>query len=527
MKFHQLNHAAIAVLTFALGGACLATAQENNGSSWTMFGQNPSNTASAGAGSGISVGNAARLTKKWVATTGGDVSARAAVAGGAVFFPDWGGNLWALKTSDGSKIWSHQFSDYVTGAAAGSIHSRSTPAVVDGVLYIGTQEGGWLMAIRAANGALLWKTQVEPSDPLAVLTASPVVVDGIIYGGVASLQEGAAANPAFPCCTARGSVYAVLASTGDIVWKTYTVPTGYSGGGVWGSNAVVDEDSNTLFVGTGNNYTRPASVRACISAGSPESACLSPDDHVDSILALDLRHGNIKWSKRLTGGDDWNVGCIVAVQTNCPSTPNPAGPDYDFSSAPNLFTVAGPHGPRKILGAGQKSGLYSAFDPATGAILWQTQVGPGSSLGGIEWGSATDGKRIYVNITNLYGIPYAAGNAGSVAALDAATGAILWQKADPNGAIDLGPVAVANGVVFTPSMAGGATTPNMFALDAATGKQLWSFASGGSVIAGASIAGGTVYWGSGYAHIAVPGFVGNNQFYAFAAPGGDNSGNDQ
>ena len=105
--------------------------------------------------------------------------------------------------------------------------------------------------------------------------------------------------------------------------------------------------------------------------------------------------------------------------------------------------------------------------------------GPRVLLGGIEWGSATDGSRIYVAIANLYGIPYAAGNAGSWAALDPATGKILWQKADPNGGIDIGPVTVANGVVYVGSMGSGAsstTEPTMFALDAATGKRcgaLW------------------------------------------------------
>jgi outer membrane protein assembly factor BamB len=49
------------------------------------------------------------------------------------------------------------------------------------------------------------------------------------------------------------------------------------------------------------------------------------------------------------------------------------------------------NGPKTIIGAGQKSGIYYALDPDTGALLWQTQVGPGSSLGGIEWGSASDG----------------------------------------------------------------------------------------------------------------------------------------
>src|SRR5215471_2798716 len=93
----------------------------------------------------------------------------------------------------------------------------------------------------------------------------------------------------------------------------------------------------------------------------------------------------------------------------------------------------------RLLGAGQKSGIYYALNPDTGAVLWQTQVGPGSSLGGMEWGSASDGNRIYVSIGNLYGIPYTAGSAGSWSALDPATGAILWQTPDPNMSVALGP----------------------------------------------------------------------------------------
>jgi polyvinyl alcohol dehydrogenase (cytochrome) len=249
---------------------------------------------------------------------------------------------------------------------------------------------------------------------------------------------------------------------------------------------------------------------------------------VDSIVALDMWDGHVRWATRLVtwgqygvtdGSDDWNVGCAFGG-SNCPT--NPTGPDYDFGSAPNEISFNGPHGWKTILGAGQKSGIYYALDPDTGALLWKTQVGPGSSLGGMEWGSATDGNRIYVAIANLYGIPYGPGNsysAGSWAALDPATGKILWQVPDPNGSIDLGALAVAKGVVYASSMAGAATAPTMLALDASSGNTLWSYAAGSSVNAGATISGGTVYWGSGYAHLPIPGFTGNNRFYAFTQNG--------
>jgi polyvinyl alcohol dehydrogenase (cytochrome) len=502
---------------------------------WPMFGQNLSNTANNPTEAQISVKNASSLKKKWTFTTGGDVSARAAVVNNKVYFPDWGGNLWAVNALNGKLIWGRKLSDYGLPA---NTRSRTSPAVVDGVIYIGTQEGAYLLAINAATGSLIWKTQLESpeNDPYAINTTSPAVINGTVYTGVASLAEGGTVYGIdISSTTPRGSIVAVNAATGAIQWRTYTVPVGYSGGGVWGSNPVIDVNRNTVFVGTGNNYAPPQdnaessnpslTYGNCIRAGGTAASCNSPNNFVDAILALDMTNGAVKWAKPLVtwnqsgvtdGSDDWNVDCFYGFP-QCPSNP---GPDYDFGSAPNLISYQTSNGPKTILGAGQKSGIYYALDPDTGNELWHTQVGPGSALGGMEWGSATDGKRIYVAIANFYGLPSPeGGNAGSWAALDPETGDILWQTADPNGDIDTGPVTVANGVVFAGSMAGSATAPNMFALDARNGNILWSYAAGSSVNAGATIVKGKVYWGSGFARLGIPGQTGNNQFYAFSING--------
>ncbi len=522
----------LGVSTLVLGVVLAILAAPMMAQDWPMFGQGFTNTANASQTS-ITTGNVGRLAPKWIFTTGGDVSARASVVDGVVYFPDWQGNLYALNADTGRVIWSHQLSDY--GVAAGTV-SRTTPTVVDGVLYIGTQyvasgPTGWLMAINTRTGHLIWKTQPDTSNGFPVITTSPVVAFGIVYVGMTSNEEFAAANPYYTCCSARGSVVAVSAYNGAKLWQTFTVPRGYSGGAVWGSNPVVDFLRGTVYVGTGDNYSHPTdpTYLACIGAGGVEANCLSANDHVDSILALDMWTGHVKWAQKMVtwnqpgvsnGSDDWNVACAFGGP-NCPANlaNQPTGPDYDFGSAPNEITYNGRHGWKTIIGAGQKSGVYYAFDPDTGALLWQTQVGPGSSLGGMEWGSASDGNRIYVAIANLYGIPYSAGSAGSFAALDPATGAILWQVADPNGSIDLGPLAVAKGVVYASSMASATTAPTMLALDASSGSTLWSYAAGSSVNAGATISGDTVYWGSGYAHLGIPGFTGNNKFFAFTKNG--------
>jgi polyvinyl alcohol dehydrogenase (cytochrome) len=278
-----------------------------------------------------------------------------------------------------------------------------------------------------------------------------------------------------------------------------------------------------VYVTTGNNYSVPTdpAYTACIANGGTSETCNSPADHFDSVLALNATTGAINWADRFASSDDWNVACIQAPGIDPDNCPKGAGPDYDFGSGVQLMTIQTSSGPKTVIGAGQKSGIYSELDPTTGQLLWATQVGPGSSLGGMEWGSAADGKRIYVQIANVGFQPYsnpALGNAGSYAALDEVSGKILWQVPDPGSWIDLGPMTVGNGVVYASSMSYFGT-PTMLALDAATGATLWGFNPGSSVNAGASLAQNMVFWGSGYSNLGTGLGTPNNKFFAFSLDG--------
>jgi len=529
----RASRATLALVAGAIMVPALALGASS--SSWPSGGHDPSNSHSNPAETMINANNAGKLAVKWTTQVHGDVSAIPAVVGGAIYVPDWGsgsgGYLNKLDAATGQVIWSRPISDYdgVTGSV-----SRAAPVVVANTVYLGDQNGGYLFAVNATTGAPIWTTRLdnEPighDHPLAILTSGPLVVNGVIYQGIASAEEGQAADPTYPCCKFRGAIAAVSAATGQILWKTYTIPEngdvpgGYSGGAIWGTTPAYDAASNTLFVTTGNNYTVPQSVKDCEAAGGTPGQCLDPNDHIDAILALDASTGAIKWATGVQGFDDWNVACIPGFPPdNCPSNP---GPDYDFGSGPNLFTIKNPNGVKQlVVGAGQKSGQYWALDAATGRILWSAAAGPGSTLGGIEWGPATDGKRIYVAEENFFGIPYPIPSgptitSGSWAALDPATGKILWQVPDPShnafgGGNALGPVSVANGVLYAPSMSG-----DYYALDAANGKTLWTFHPDGAAVSGASVVNGVVYWGDGYAHLGIPGWKGSTTFFAFSLHG--------
>jgi polyvinyl alcohol dehydrogenase (cytochrome) len=471
---------------------------------WPMAGANASNTRYQPDETVIGPGNVGGLVPKWTFRTapGSGVWATPTEEGGVVYFPDSKGYLYAVDAATGHQIWSDYLPAIAPGLPATTL-SRTSPVVDGGELILGDQQpeyttgsGAHLLAVSRYTGKLIWITTVD-AHPAAIMTGAPVLSGNVVYTGVSSNEESLETNPLYPCCTFRGSVAALDAQTGRLLWKTYTIPPnggmagGYSGGAVWGSTPVVDPATHLLYVGTGTNYTVPAGV--CETPTQTGCTPPAPGDHLDSVLALDLATGAIRWAKRTEAADVW-------------LPLNPAGPDYDFGSGPNLLNATAGGRPRQLLGIGQKSGVYWALDPVTGAVVWHTQVGPGSIMGGMQWGSATDGKRIYVAIGDLTDTPYRLGGSGPYAgetiaggswgALDASTGNILWQTPDPQGAIDIGFVSTANGVVYAGSDAG--TGNNMYALDGGTGQIRWSFASGGSVVSGPAILNGVLFWGSGY-----------------------------
>jgi polyvinyl alcohol dehydrogenase (cytochrome) len=499
------------------------------GAQWNSAGGDLQNTRSQPSESKLTVNNIASLTQKWAFTTGGDVSATPAVDGNAVYVPDWAGNLYAVNRQTGQQIWK------VSISAASGVpfdKARATPAVSDDKVIVGTQgsifapgggPGGKLLAFNKFTGALVWSTTLDP-HAAAIVTQSATIYNGRVYVGVASLEEALAALVSGYQLSFRGSMLALDLNTGAILWKTSVIPPGYTGNAIWGSSPSIDPKRGQLYIATGNNYSVPDDVLDCVRAAGDDpvakAACLPADDHFDSILALDLVTGAIRWATRAIPYDAWTVDCIPFFGDG-DLCPDPAGPDYDFGQAPQLFTVKpiGNGKPMDLVGDGQKSGQYWALNPDTGAVVWVTQTGPGGTAGGLQWGSAVDGKRVYTANANSNFIPWTLPDGtvtvnGVWSGLDAVTGAVLWQTTPPHGGGTSGPVTTANGIVFGCSLD---PSGYMYALNGATGAVLWEFPSGGSCLSGAAISNGTVYWGSGYSNFGFG--TPNNKLYAFSLPG--------
>jgi polyvinyl alcohol dehydrogenase (cytochrome) len=496
---------------------------------WNGFGQNLSNTRFQPASTGLSAADVPRLELKWAFGLPGDVQSWAAltVVGGRVFVGSIAGNVYSLDARSGCIYWAFDAGAIVRTAVNVGRIGTGEPARYGA--YFGDARGN-AYAVDAVTGRLLWKVGVE-NHPSARLTGSSVLHRGRLYIPVSSSEEGAGSLPDYECCRFRGSVVALDAATGRQVWKSFTIPEepqpfrknargtqlwGPSGGAIW-SSPVIDEARNVLYVTTGNNYSDPPTATS------------------DAFVAMSLETGRILWSHQVTARDAYVSACRLTDKTNCPEV---NGPDFDFAASPILVSL--PNG-RRALVAGHKSGNVYAVDPdREGARLWETRVGEGGSMGGVQWGSAADQQNVYVALSDLGRVmlPYTQftdadrNRGGGMFALRLTDGARVWHtpptpcdsrpRCSPSQS---GAVSAVPGAAFSGSLDG-----HIRAYASDTGKVVWDFdtvreyetvngvpARGGSLDGpGPVIADGMMFVNSGY---TVDGGIPGNVILAFSVDG--------
>jgi polyvinyl alcohol dehydrogenase (cytochrome) len=406
------------------------------------------------------------------------------VAGGRVFIGVDTGQVYSIDASTGCLYWSFKADAPVRSAV--SVGTERTLA------FFGDLKGN-VYALNAATGEQVWKVAAD-AHPAARVSGAPQLYQNRLYVPVSSFEEVAATDPKYECCTFRGSVSALDALTGKLVWKTYIIPEapkktgknakgsqqwGPAGAGIWNS-PTIDPQRHALYIGTGDAYTEPA----------PKTT--------DAIMALDLASGKILWTVQDTPNDAWVVSCIQDKdRENCPKN---AGPDYDFGSSPMLKTLSNG---KTVLIAGQKSGNVWAHDPdKKGAVVWKTAVfsKPPAATGQIVWGGTADNSNAYFGL-----------NSGGIVALSLNNGERQWfVPLDPAEGRHPGleaAISSAPGVIFS-----GGWDGMLRAVSTKDGGVLWSFdmqrefqtvngvpAKGGSMGSpGPTVAGGMLFAGSGY-----------------------------
>jgi polyvinyl alcohol dehydrogenase (cytochrome) len=286
--------------------------------------------------------------------------------------------------------------------------------------------------------------------------------DGLFYIGVSSVEESMTAKikgfePSF-----RGRVVALDAKTGKPAWELFLCHAPASGVAVWGSFAL-DAETKTLFFATGNDYNEKGTGLS------------------DAIVAADARTGKIRWSRQVTAHDVWTVA-------------KPDGPDYDFGTGPQLFESRQNGRTRKLVGAGQKNGVYHAVDRETGEVVWQSVVGYGQTAGGIMGDASVGDGRIFVWSNNSFnhGKPIDTFRM-TVKALNANSGETVWSlpNSQPAGISTAG--FLSKDVYFVPSLDG-----RVRAYHAGDGKLLWTSPEGEPAIgATLNVSGDALFVGRG------------------------------
>ena len=411
---------------------------------WPTYLQNVART-SATTDSTLTTTGAPNLAVDWTYQAGGPIATSASIVGTTAYLGAWDGYEYAINTTNGALIWK-TYTGISTdpGCNPSTIGITSAAAVVNGVVYVGGG-GPDFYALDASTGAVLWTVYTGDNSQTGAHYnwSSPLIVGNYAYIGIASNCD----NP-----LVQGQLLQVGisgAQQGQIVNTYNFVPNGQVGGGVW-TSPTYDAATGTIFLSTGTlaDYTQTQS---------------------QAIVALN--------ASNLGYESSWQLPFSASIS------------DSDWSTTPTLTTdTAGD----QLLSVANKNGILYTFnrnDLAAGPV-WQHQIAIGGTCptcgdGSIASGMFANGVLYYAgghNVQNGHGA------GGSLTAFDPGTGAVLWNRQTDQPI--LGTPAYVNGMI---SLVEGSTFE---VVNAANGQLLYSYVLPSAVYGAVSVAYGQFYVGT-------------------------------
>ena len=419
------------------------------------------------------------------------------VVDGVMYLTESPATVTAVDARSGRRIWTHTRPMPEGLLTIGFPQVNRGVAILDDTIYVGTLDC-YLVAHDRNTGAVRWETKVGENSTGHAITVAPLALDGKIIIGVSGGEAGI-----------RGFLDAYDAKTGELLWRTYTIPgPGEFGNDTWSGDSwktgaaptwvtgSYDPDTNLLYWGTGNPGP---DWNGDVRLGDNLYSC--------SMLAMNADTGELRWHFQFTPHDVH---------------------DWDSNQVPILIEAEVLGEKRKVLATANRNAFYYLLDRHTGAFYhgvpyakqtWAsglTEEGrpiviPGtdpteegtlvwpSLQGATNWPSPSYSPKtemFYVSVREMGsyyfksdvefepGKPFMGGGEralrgdqayGALRALDADTGEMKWEfrlQSPPWSGV----MATAGGLVFGGSMEG-----NFYALDAQTGEALWDIQTGGAI----------------------------------------------
>ena len=438
-----------------------------------------------------------RLNVRWFFSTGSGtaaVSASPAVVDGVVYVGSWNGNMYALDASSGQPQWTFNINDPNPGGRGGFPGIQSSAAVTDDAVYFGGADAN-VYALDSHTGAMIWKTSLGNPDTSvegAHVWSSPAVFNDKVYVGKASHFDN-------PCV--RGTLIVLDAATGAEAWHFDMLPERICGSNTQkpcSKDADCSGSSCKPFLVCRSGSGEQLQSRLCSSNAdcTAPATCQRPlGGGVTSSPAIDEEKGVVYVSVGdcVGSGATGFAESLLALDAETGAVrwdfqPIPAGDlqDLDFVASPNVFTAPVGMTIRPLVGAGNKNGIYYAVDQDTGALVWQKSVVSGSALGGFNASTGVAFGSIYAG--TFTGPPF-------IFALTSLNGSVAWQCPSTEcNAFSFGPPGIAAGLVFM-----GDSSGMLRGFDAATGAVLQKIDLGGAISSGPALANGMVIVGAGTA----------------------------
>ena len=282
-----------------------------SGNEWTMYGGDYANTRYSTLNQ-INTGNVSRLRVKWLRSLGSLESQEATpiVVGETMYVSTSTGPkyVFALNAKDGTVKWKYEPempSDVFATVCCG-LDSRGV-AYANGKVFV-TRLDAKLVALDANTGKELWTQTVVDYKSGHAITSPPVVYKDVVVTGFAGGEYGV-----------RGAVQAYKQNTGELVWKTYTIPgadepgndtwkddSWKTGGGSTWYVGSYDPKLNLLYWGTSNAGPWGGHTRSTDNSQYGQYTNV----HTASQLAFDADTGKIVWAYQMTPADVWDYDAV-------------------------------------------------------------------------------------------------------------------------------------------------------------------------------------------------------------------------